>query len=462
MSESKTILLVTHSWPPDTRVGAVRSVNVLRALKTLGWQATVLTVLPQYYQSVQQKNTEEYPVAEAVRTRCCPTPLDGYRFLRRWTRSKREDLQAKADDRPREGDTTNHASSTTVERGWIQQLRCTLLSLLHTPDEEIGWWPFAVWAGAKLVVTRHISCMVTTGPPFTDHVIGLAIKLLTSVRWVVEFRDPWVENPQKDLNMKSRVGDWCDAWLERAVVRHADKVVCVTRTMASGLSKRYPEEASGKWASVSNGFDQREFAPYAEVVTDVQFTIAYLGGFVYSRSPRTLLHALQGLLSKQRVDREMIKVRFIGQCRFAMGRSVQAMIDELGLTSVVEIVDRISRVDALRTMREAHLLLLLAADQPNQIPAKTFEYIAAARPLLVETEWDSATADLVQELQCGVIIQPGDVAHMESRIAEHYTLYRNNQWHAGNTLTEAAQQYSWDKLGAQYATLLDELLVRKC
>lgn len=457
------VLFVTHSWLPDVRVGAVRSVNVLRAIQPLGWQADVLTVLPRYYQSVQQEGTADIPVANVVRTKCSPTLLDFYRFLRGWVGHAEESARAKVVPiSPVVGEVSKAGPAPVRRGGWVERLRRVVLSLLHTPDEELGWWPFAVWSGVKLVVTHRTSCMITTGPPFTDHLVGLTIKLLTPVRWIAEFRDPWADNPQKDANVRSPLADWCDKWLERAVVRHADRIVCVTNTMSNVLAQRYPKELPEKWVTISNGFDCREFTPYDAVFPRAQFTITYLGGFVYNRSPRTLLYALQGLLSQQRMDRAMVKVRFVGLCRVARGQSVQAIIDELGLTSVVEIADRVSRADALRAMREAHVLLLLANDQPSQIPAKVFEYIAAGRPILVETEWESVTADLIREVQCGVVVRPGDVAHMADWIGEQYLAYRNNSFVNRNTLSEAAQQYSWNILGKRYATILDELLAIKC
>lgn len=461
---SRHVLLITHSWTPDTRVGAVRSVNVLRAIQPLGWRTEVLTVLPKYYRSIQLDGKEEVSIAGLVRTKCAPTLLDVYRLFRGGgdeVPSGLENSGGTAASALRVEEHTEAASAPILKAGWVQRVRRVVLSLLHTPDEEIGWWPFAVCAGVKMVVMRRISCMITTGPPFTDHLVGLAIKIFTSVRWVAEFRDPWVKNPQKDGKIQSRLADWCDAWLERAVVRYADTVVCVTRRMSDVLAQRYPQESPSKWVTISNGFDHREFAPYADVFPGEQFTITYLGGFVYSRSPWTLLAALQHVLSQQRVDRAMVTVRFIGLCRFSQGQSVQARIDELGLTSVVEIADRVSRADALRAMREAHVLLLLAQGQLSQIPAKVFEYIAAARPILAETEWESVTAELIREVQCGVVVRPGAVDDMADWIADQYQAHRTNSFYHQNTVSQSAQRYSWDVLGQGYAMVLDELHARK-
>jgi|CXWL01.1.fsa_nt_gi glycosyltransferase involved in cell wall biosynthesis len=455
---TKQVLFVTHSWPPDACVGAVRPLNIVRAIKPLGWQATILTIQAKYYRYRQQKGCDESALAAVVRTRCLPHPLDLYRMIKekllnRTAPSKQMSAgsEAQATSTVRAGDPSRSKPS------WLQRVRRVVLSMLHTPDEQLGWLPFAAWEGIRLVRKHHIPCMITTGPPFTAHLIGLFIKRLTSVRWIVEFRDPWVGNLQKEPSTQSEVADRCDRWLEALVVRQANHVLCVTESMSRVYRGRYQDEPEKKWLTVPNGYDTGEFSSLGSVPMAQRFTITYVGGFNYSRSPKTLLLALQRLVSEHLIEAAALRVRFIGVCRFASGRPVQEMISETGLSEVVEIVDLLPRQDALRAMLEAHVLLLLANEQPLQIPGKAYEYLAAGRPILTETEEKSATADLIRDSGCGDVIEPGDVAHMARCVARAFDAYRTGTSTIGQEGLARRQAYAWDTLGSQYATVLNSL-----
>jgi hypothetical protein len=59
--------------------------------------------------------------------------------------------------------------------------------------------------------------------------------------------------------------------------------------------------------------------------------------------------------------------------------------------------------------------LLLAPEQPYQIPAKFYEYLAIGTPMLVVTG-PGATADAVAASRCGMSFSPSDVAGMADRI----------------------------------------------
>jgi glycosyltransferase involved in cell wall biosynthesis len=170
-----------------------------------------------------------------------------------------------------------------------------------------------------------------------------------------------------------------------------------------------------------------------------------------------LLLALQQVLSGGAINRTDLRVRFIGVCRSAGGRSVQEMIEESGLSDLVEITDLLPRSEALRTMREAHVLLLLANNQPLQIPGKAYEYLAAGGWILAETEEKSATADLIRDAQCGEVVEPGNVGQMAEAVLRVYEAARAYGSPHPTEMNDRRSRYSWDTLGARYAEYLERL-----
>lgn len=449
------VLMVTHSWPPDACVGAVRPVNIVRATRTLGWQTTILTVQARYYRYRQQPDDNEPALAQVARTFCIPHPLELYRAAKKWLPgTSRSAVSAHVSW---EDDSTTRTNSRTGVRSIASRIRQVLVSMLNIPDEQLGWLPFAVWRGRRLIQRQHIPCVITTGPPFSAHLVGLCLCLVCPVRWVAEFRDPWVGNLQKDLSMRSAFADRCDQWLEASVIRRADRVFCVTESMSKMFQQRYPNEPKNKWVTMPNGFDEGEFKSLGSVAQGERFTITYVGGFNYTRSPQTLLLALQQVVKGGAIEKTDLHVRFIGICRSAGGRSVEEMIKESGLSGLIEIVDLLPRKQALKAMQEAHVLLLLANEQPLQIPGKAYEYLAAGRWILAETEEKSATADLIRDAQCGEVVEPGDVERMAQAIIRSYRTTRAYGSVGFTEMTDRRLLYSWKMLGARYVEHLERL-----
>src|SRR6185295_7369510 len=61
-------------------------------------------------------------------------------------------------------------------------------------------------------------------------------------------------------------------------------------------------------------------------------------------------------------------------------------------------------------MAKDFALLLVATEQPLQIPGKTYEYLAAARRILALTDRDGATADLLRPLAgCRIAETPAEI-----------------------------------------------------
>ncbi|MBS0151292.1 MAG: glycosyltransferase [Nitrospira sp.] len=452
---SRKVLMVTHSWPPDACVGAVRPVNIVRATKAYGLEIMILTVQARYYRYRQQQDDNESALAQVTRTRCVPHPLELYRAVKTWMPSA---SHATAGTPASEESGLRPPSGSRMNvRSILSRIRHVIVSMLNTPDEQLGWLPFAVWRGRRLIQRQHIPCVITTGPPFSAHLVGLCLRLVCPVRWIAEFRDPWVGNVQKDLSMRSALADRCDQWLEALVIRHADRVFCVTESMTKLFQQRYPGEPRSKWVTMPNGFDEDEFKTLGPIILEKRFTITYVGGFNYTRSPQTLLLALQQVLSGGEINRTDLRVRFIGVCRSAGGRSVEEMIKESGLSGLIEIVDLLPRKQALKAMQEAHVLLLLANEQPLQIPGKAYEYLAAGRWILAETEEKSATAQLIRDTRSGEVIEPGDVERMSRAVVQAYVASRTYGSAECREVTDSRSLYSWKTLGARYVECLEGL-----
>jgi glycosyltransferase involved in cell wall biosynthesis len=443
----KSVLIIAYSWPPDNCVGSLRPAYLAKQLAEHGWQPIVVTVREDYYEYLDPRRAVNPGNALVMRTRCLPNPRSLYLEAKK-TLFAVLGWQRRFDEIMLRGRECQEQQGSESSLGGVKR---HLLSLLYTPDECQGWIPPGVIASLKAIRRHRIECMISTGPPFSAHLVGLTVKILARVPWIADFRDPWSFNEQRPPYLKSSLSDSIERRLEARVMERANSVVTVTPAMTEQYRRLYPR-VSDKCMTITNGYDGDEFRALEHIVPSGKFTVTYLGRFDYSRSPQHLLHAI-GALKKEGVFKDSLVVKFIGRCRWAAGASVEDMIRENGLEEIVHFTDMLPRVEALREMLSAHVLVLLANEQKHQVPGKAYEYLAARRRILCMTEEDGATADLIRHYNLGAVVSPNDVDGVKRVLARWYTECQEPP--AASADPQASIAYEWATLGSQYASLLD-------
>ena len=451
----RNVLIIAFDWPPSAAVGAVRPAKLARHLLRHGWNPIVVTAKEQYYEQLNTGADAGNRDMLVRRTGCLTGPLAIYSGLKKglFKLVGREDEWTKSTLIGKEGKDPQLES-----RAFLSVVRRLILSLLDTPDQLQGWLPPAVAAAVRIVKTHQVPCVISTGPPLTAHLVGLVLKKICKIYWVADFRDPW-RYEQRPFWIDSSLAQNINAWLEMKVMVNADRVVCVTPAMTEFYQKMYPQLASEKWMTIANGFDPEEFRQLGAVLRYPKFTISYLGVFEYGRTPDSFIRAAGELLREGIFERDRLSIRFIGKCRYAVGQSVQEMVDQAGLKDVVKIVDLLPRHDAMREMLRSHVLLLLANQQRLQVPGKAYEYLAAGTHILAVAEEKGATADLINRVGVGAVVPPGDHESIKRILKAWYAEYkgpRKEEHGSTNPKQDIIKEYEWSELGARYATALNE------
>lgn len=449
-SNVKSVLIITQCWPPDASVGSLRPLHLARKLAERGRHPIILTLKERHYQHVNQSQECEIQ-GTVIRTTCLPHPRKAYL----WVKQKVAKILGQ------EASLTETIKFEFRDRrvqspsGFFAKTKRQLLSLLLIPDFWQGWIPPAIFAGLQAIKHHKVQIIISTGPPFSAHLIALALKKLRKVTWIADFRDPWSFNEQQLF--ATPLSDDLNRRLEKLVVCHCDRIVTVSSAITAKYQTLYRASVAKKCRTISNGFDDREFIALRDVQQYPKFTISYLGHFSYVRTPDMLLNVLEKMLNDKDLTPDMLSVRFIGLCRYSEGRLVQDILRKKGLETIVEIIDPIPRQEALLEMAKSHLLLLLANDQVTQIPAKTYEYIGVGRPILAITEEKGATAELVNCLPGCSVVDPKDEAHLRRVLLSWLDLHaRGNQRMYSDTDESVLRQYKWESLAEKYVSLLEE------
>jgi Glycosyl transferase 4-like domain len=402
------VLFITLHFPPSREIGAHACEQIARYFPLYGWDPVILTRPKHLIESPDPNHRRTFP-GKIVEAGVLPHPISIYRKLKQMLR--------------RSGSSASVGDANLNERQY-GRMRRWVLSVLHTPDIYTGWLVPAAIAGMRVIRREQITHILSSGPFWTNHLVGLMLARLTGLPWTVHFRDPWNQVPQ--AKPVSALSARLEKWLERLVITRADSVVCVTEAHTRLLRQIFAQVPANQFITIPNGFDGAEWDAFeVDPTADrSRFVITYPGSFMMgTRSPRPLFRALRQLIDAGDVDANALSVELFGNCDVAEGIRVTDMAAEYGLSEFVHVGPPLSRPETLRRMAKSNLLLLLAEGWTLQIPGKTYEYLRAGRPILSLTS-DGALAGLLRRTGGAWVADPGDHAAIARAVREVYVAWR--------------------------------------
>ena len=436
MSRLPRVLIVTYYFPPSGGPGVQRVLKTVRYLRESGFEPVVLTVASAAAPSQDPTLLGDVPEdVDVVRTRA-PDPFGLYGRLT--------------------GKGSGAVPTGAVDdAGALARLALWVRANVFLPDARVGWVPFAVRAGKRILkralrAHRPFAAVVTSGPPHSVHLIGQRLQKV-GTPWVADFRDPWTAiNFYHDLPM-SRAARALDARLERAVLRSADAVTTVSPTWARLLERTGGLE-DGTVHVVHNGVDKQDLAAAedAEVRRDA-FVLAHVGSLYATRDPEAVWEAIRQLRVEGAVPD--LVVRLVGRTDPA----IRAAAEATGAS--VEAVEYVTHDRAVREMASAALLLLSIEPFPAEdgmITGKLYEYLASGRPVLGVGPPSGDAADLLAEAGGGAMFARGDADGIARAIRAHY-----DDWASGAPTSgapwEQVEPYTRRAQTARLALVIEEL-----
>jgi glycosyltransferase involved in cell wall biosynthesis len=287
----------------------------------------------------------------------------------------------------------------------VQATPSRLFTDVIVPDGNLATWaPKALRAVRRLIAAHDFDCLVTTGPPHSTHLIGLALGR-SRPAWIADFRDGWRYEPLRPpwpTGLQERL----DEVLERRVATRAEGVIGVTRPIAEDLRERLGVDA----AFVANGWDP-DWADAAAAtglpsLDERAFNIVHTGtlGAGGWRDPAPLFAALGRLAQDGGLNGRRPRLVLAGH----LDAELQDLIDGLD-ENLVQHLGRLPREQALALQRRGDALLLLtSAHHVSHATGKLYEYLAAGRPIIALAKGNEA-ARIVEETATGITVAPDDV-----------------------------------------------------
>lgn len=338
----RSVLMFAFQFPPFAQsTGRLRTLSFVRHLPELGWIPIVISARATAYPEVDACSEREIP------------------------------------------------EGTTVIRAWgfdiarAVSIRGIYPRIIATPDRWNSWVLGAYLAGRDAVRQAAPSVLWATFPTPSAMLACLTLHRRTRIPFIADFRDPMVYE-HWPVNRWDR---WVYRWLERNVAASASAVVVTTPSACELYRQRYSEVPASRFRVIENGIDDDDVAitwelPKPDVAPADRITLVHSGGMeAPDRDPTCFFRALRLLSDRSQLPRTQ-KLRVVLR---ASGNEKQysELAQSIGVGDLVEVLPRISRIDAMKELTSASALLLFQGSVCNrQIPAKAYEYLASGKPII--------------------------------------------------------------------------------
>lgn len=436
-SERKALLMVDYYFPPAGGAAVQRTLGLASWLPVFGWDPIVLTSRDPEHVHRDASLHERIPASVRVERTYSVEPV---RFAKRVLEHhylQRDGIGWRAYRRPW------YRSRQTFSR---------LAQLLFFPDRHVGWLPFAVARGLSMLRRRAFDAIYSTSTSVTSHLVARVLKRLSGKFWIADFQDPWSENEIIGLPVwPHRV---LATRLEHLILRDADRVTVTTRPIGEMFQRKYPTIPGSKFVVVPMGFDPAGFEGL-EAVLAAKFVVTHLGFFYGPRSPGPFLEAVGQCLRDGLLPRDMVEVRLLGGFDVEAEAVTKDLIARYSMADIVRAEGVVAYIDGLRHLLASAVLLLVTDSSwggRHLVPTKLYEYLAAGRPILALAP-DGPAAELVAEMDAGIIVPPDDVAGIRRALVRLY-----ERWREGAQMMATPrnlEKFTWQGIAGQLVRLLE-------
>lgn len=403
----KGVLILTYYWPPAGGPGVQRFLKFARYLRAFGWEPVVVTPENGSYPNLDPSLEADVPEGmEVIRT----GTLEPFALYNRLSGKKGKAVSVAM---------TGYKDNNSP----VQRLAKWVRANAFIPDARIGWKRYAVAAARKRIRQGGIHAVITTGPPHSTHLAGLALRRKPvagqPLPWLADLRDPWTTVYYNAFFPRTARTERVDQALENRVLREADQTVVIS----PGMEREFAGRAKALQVIV-NGFDEEDLYR-GERAASTHFRLCYIGNMKPNQQVPELWKAAAQCCAEDEAFKRDFRVHFTG----SLDGSVAALIEEAGLGEALITDGFVQHTEATKRMALAPMLLFPIPDAPDNgriLTGKIFEYLAAGNRMLSIGPKDGDAAGLLAEAGKPPMLDYQDRAAMVQALKEGHA-----DWLAG-------------------------------
>jgi glycosyltransferase involved in cell wall biosynthesis len=323
--------------------------------------------------------------------------------------------------------------------------------LLGRPSRFAEAWATECEAtGLRAASEAPIDVVLATMSPFETSLAASRLAQRLGVPWVADLRDPWALDEM--IVYPTRWHRALEMRRMRRCLSSAARVIMNTPQAALAVRSSFPELAD-RTISITNGFDLDDFLGEPPDRKDPRFRIVHTGSLhvtlgdahrrrrwlrrwtggervsvdIMTRSHVYLLRALERWRAQFPDEADRAELVLAGE----VSAADRAAVERSAVANLVEMPGYLSHADSVALLRSADLLFLPMHALPRGecahiVPGKTYEYLAAKRPILAAVPEGDAR-DFVRASGLGEICDPDDVDAMVASLHRRFECKRNGE-----------------------------------
>lgn len=438
----RKVLFCAYIFPPLGGSGVQRSLGFVKYLRKFGYEPIVLTV---------GKNDGIIPEDSAMLVEV----EDDVNVIRIDCDIVSPELMTKEEQQ----EVFNLYMGVMQSDNWMKEYQHFLEKNYSKciPDNRIVWVNRCLKEIEQKIDLKDIDIVYTTVSPFSAFFLGYYIKKKYGIKWVMDYRDPWLSDDfyvENYYYYKSAEVE-LQRPLENKLVNWSDHIIGVA-DFKRGLAEKYGV-ASEKFVEITNGYDEDDFKNIKiKENKNAEFTLCYNGYLYGERNPVYLLKTINFLIKEGKINNSKIRWIWNG----GLDERWKHLLDEEDKYGLIQYNGYLSHRDSITSAMNADLLIQFGDEEAGTeltYGGKLFEYLRMKKPILTFSTKGGILDKVFQKTHSGKNFDYRD----ESGITE-YLLEMYDAWEKG---TEAIypneteiRKYDRENLTSKLASVFNDVL----
>jgi glycosyltransferase involved in cell wall biosynthesis len=307
------------------------------------------------------------------------------------------------------------------------------MSKFFTPDNKIGWLPFALLTGIKL----KFDIILASLPPFSGGVVGYFLKKIKRTPLIIDLRERWPY-----YSHLTPIHKQLDEMVKSKVLKNADCIIGVSPRIKDELYKINPNIHI-----IPHGYNPVNF----KYTQSPKFTITHVGSLIGGRTVYYLFSAVNKLINTHKIKKEEIKINLIGFCP----EEEKKLATTFKLNEVVSFFDYLPHKESMNYLSSSTILWLVQSKEENNIfPGKIGEYIGTLKPILA-TVPKGEVSFFLTHTKIGKVVSPDDIEGIAHLLYDFYSKFKS---HTLSTPSPSiAVSFKWENLVKKLSLIINTL-----
>ena len=379
MQKTKRVLIISFHYLPEVMAASFRIHAWAKYLPRYGWEPIILTktqdkVEAQYSTNESAKVSKEFDKAAGCIV---------YRMVYRQKCKRLWELRSKF---------TRLSDPSWVDVFIRKLLNFVIGNFFMLPDERYDWFPDAIQAGKTILEKHDIHAILSTGAPWTDFLIARYLSRAAGIPWIADYRDPWSQPTTLGIHKEYFIRELVNRIWEKRLLRSASALIQISEPLKRDLAKTLNRNVY----LIPNGYDPDNFSNVNKLSrSSKKFTISFIGTLHNNTNTVVFMEGFERFVERGNISSEKCKVLFVGEPN-GHSRVKETFPGFDKIKNFFQFEPSVSQEEATRRMCLSHILLSFPLDMRGCCPAKTYEYIASGRPILISP--DGKYRDIIKKI----------------------------------------------------------------